>query len=75
MDCPGSRYCEKKSASSGGQTANVYYCGSDAECSKEGCTTEYKVTSCCCSKELCNGSTKLPAFLALVPVALGKIFF
>ncbi|KHJ89126.1 hypothetical protein OESDEN_11058 [Oesophagostomum dentatum] len=75
VDCPVSfTYCEKKAVTSGSNTANSYNCGSNADCSASGCTKTGGITTCCCKdKDLCNGSSNLSAFFALVPIAIARL--
>ncbi|RCN48124.1 hypothetical protein ANCCAN_05809 [Ancylostoma caninum] len=74
MDCPMSRYCTKTVSKLGKQDMNTYWCDAGI-CSKDGCTKGINDdVNCCCSKDLCNTSSRTYAFLAILPVVMLKIF-
>ncbi|EYB94667.1 hypothetical protein Y032_0168g163 [Ancylostoma ceylanicum] len=55
---------------------SVYHqCDMTNACNKEGCEEgQNGDTKCCCSKNLCNSSSKLSALFTVVPIALMKLF-
>ncbi|KHJ89818.1 hypothetical protein OESDEN_10348 [Oesophagostomum dentatum] len=75
-DCKSTSYCIKKTDTTNKDTIHQFYCDDLKICSKNTCTTNGKVTTCCCSnKDLCNGSSKFSAFFILLSIVLARAFF
>ncbi|RCN46344.1 hypothetical protein ANCCAN_07638 [Ancylostoma caninum] len=71
-ECKG-KYCMKVQKKD--EKSAYYHCDTMNMCTKEGCVVDgYGDTKCCCSKQLCNSSTKLSALFSIVPIALMKLF-
>ncbi|CAJ0598133.1 unnamed protein product [Cylicocyclus nassatus] len=67
-------YCMKESWKSGKDNIHTYGCPNFAtDCMMIGCETKKDVTTCCCNKDLCNGSSTLPVLLSFIPLIVTKM--
>ncbi|CAJ0598145.1 unnamed protein product [Cylicocyclus nassatus] len=76
--CLSGNFCKKFTETISKDTVHRYGCGSETfgqpcNVSTDGCVKFQGTTTCCCSKNLCNGSSELPTFLSFVTIIIVKL--